>query len=434
MTCISCHGEHAIADPTGRFDHIRKREMADRTCLKCHSDEEIALKYGLTEGVAATYQDSYHGLAVARGDEDAATCYDCHGVHAIQGEEHDTSPIHPDNLQETCAQCHPAATAKFARSYTHASFLVRETPIEDIVANIYILLIIGVIGFMVVHNAIIFRGSVKLRKRGNAFDLEETYIAAKILKKYRRYSHQEVWQHYLLLMSFITLVITGFALKFGDAAWVRLLGYLGLNETVRRIVHRVAASILIATALWHIVYIIASRWGRYHLREMIPTVKDIQDFAGTMKDHLKGRHSRSKFPLFDYAEKIEYWALVWGTAVMTVTGFILWFPTILGDATPMWLIKVSEAVHYWEAWLASLAILIWHFFFTIFHPDEYPGSNVMWTGQMDREEWQHKHGGFYEELEQELDSYRHGELEFEQLSPFAQEAIKGMESEEKTAP
>ncbi|UCH61808.1 MAG: hypothetical protein JSU77_08325 [Fidelibacterota bacterium] len=421
--CITCHGEHAISDPTGRYDIIKKRELADHTCLKCHSDDELALKYGLQEGVAATYSDSYHGLAVMRGDEEAASCFDCHGVHAILGQEHENSTIHASNLQGTCAQCHPNATTQFAQTYTHSSVLIRETPIEDIVQIIYVALIIGVIGFMVVHNGVIFTGYLKQRKRGlvriSAGGEPDTPAI-------RRFSLQEIWQHSLLRISFTILAITGFALKFPESGWVQLLSSIGLSETARGLIHRIAAGTMAAVAVWHIVYALVSPWGRQHLLRMLPLGRDLRDFFRNMRASAKGRPPDVKYGLFDYGQKIEYWALVWGSVVMGLTGFILWFPTILGEATPVWLIKVSEVVHYWEAWLASLAIVIWHLFFSIFHPEEYPGSRVMGTGKMSVEEWRHKHAGFYEELEGELEGYRKGEITYNQLSPFAQQALKDL--------
>jgi len=414
--CISCHGEHAISDPNGRYDEVTKSEAADRTCLKCHSDDELADKYDLPANVAATYRDSYHGLAAQRGAEDVSTCYDCHGVHAILGDEHRASTIHPDNLRQTCAKCHEGATAQFAQAYTHRSVMFKEVAIEDIVKYIYLALIVVVIGLMVLHNAIIIIGYLRRKRRLEAAENGDSQ---------RRFSRIEVWQHSLMLISFFTLVITGFALKFPEAGWVQLLAGLGLTETARGLIHRVAAVVMIGVSLWHLAYAITSRWGRHHLRQMLPRASDISDFSGYMKAQIAGRKSKVKFPLFDYTEKVEYWALVWGTLVMILTGLVLWFPTFLGEATPAWSIKVSEAVHYWEAWLATLAIFVWHIFFTVYHPDEYPLNNVMFfSGRMPGRIWRHRHAGFWEDLEKELAGYRDGRLTLEELTPFARQALE----------
>ena len=107
-------------------------------------------------------------------------------------------------------------------------------------------------------------------------------------------------------------------------------------------------------------------------------------------------------------------------------------PTFMGDATPAWLIKVSEAVHYYEAWLATLAIFVWHLFFTIFHPDDYPLNSVMFfSGKMSQKAWRHKHEAFYLQLEAELERYRRKELDWHDLSPFAREALRELQAASK---
>ena len=78
----------------------------------------------------------------------------------------------------------------------------------------------------------------------------------------------------------------------------------------------------------------------------------------------------------------EYIALIWGTVIMALTGLVLWFPGVLTRWAPGWLVEVSEVVHFYEAWLAFLAIVVWHFFFVIFHPEEYPLNLTFMTGKV----------------------------------------------------
>lgn len=106
---------------------------------------------------------------------------------------------------------------------------------------------------------------------------------------------------------------------------------------------------------------------------------------------------------------------------MAVTGIILWFPTMFGEHTPQWLIKVSETIHYYEAILATLAIIIWHFFFTIFHPDEYPMSLIWITGDMTIEEWREKHPDKYQAMLENVEAYKQGHKTWEDLSMGEQE-------------
>jgi cytochrome b subunit of formate dehydrogenase len=102
--------------------------------------------------------------------------------------------------------------------------------------------------------------------------------------------------------------------------------------------------------------------------------------------------------VFDYTQKAEYWALVWGTVVMVLTGLILWFPAFATQYMPAWVIRVSEVVHFYEAILAVGAIIIWHWFFVIFLPQEYPMSTVWLDGRYPAREWKEFHRGEYEQV------------------------------------
>jgi cytochrome b subunit of formate dehydrogenase len=85
---------------------------------------------------------------------------------------------------------------------------------------------------------------------------------------------------------------------------------------------------------------------------------------------------------FTYVEKAEYWALVWGTVIMGITGLFLWFENLAVDLFPKGLLDVFLVIHYYEAWLAFLAILIWHLYATIFNPRVYPMNPSWLTGKM----------------------------------------------------
>jgi cytochrome b subunit of formate dehydrogenase len=79
-------------------------------------------------------------------------------------------------------------------------------------------------------------------------------------------------------------------------------------------------------------------------------------------------------------EKIEYWAFLWGTCVMAATGFMLWFNNFILRHFPKWLTDASTALHYYEAILATLSILIWHMYTAVFDPEVYPMNRSWITG------------------------------------------------------
>lgn len=411
-SCIDCHGEHEIVDPHDPDSPVSKRRSAEKTCARCHTDERIISKYGLMPGKVSSYQDSYHGLAVIKGDEDAATCYDCHDAHYILSADDARSTIHLSNLSETCGECHPGATEKFSQSYTHQSVILAEKPVEYYVKIVYIILIIVVIGGMFIHNLIIFIEYLIDKYQNEA---PQDYI--------QRYSKSQVYQHILLIISFFTLVITGFALKYLDAFWADLLGRIGLTETVRGIVHRSAAVLMIVLSIWHIIEAIVAKRGRQFMIAMLPGISDIKGFYQLMLYSLHLTKEEPQFERFDYTEKAEYWALIWGTIVMVVTGFILWFPVFFTQYTPIWMIKVAEVLHLYEAWLATLAILVWHIFFVMFHPKEYPMSMTWIHGRMTIAEYKHKHPLDYQRTMNEVEAVKNGSMPLEEANSQAQEYV-----------
>jgi cytochrome b subunit of formate dehydrogenase len=143
--------------------------------------------------------------------------------------------------------------------------------------------------------------------------------------------------------------------------------------------------------------------GKQLIRDLLPKIEDVTDAIGVLKYNLGISSVRPKFGRFSYIEKSEYWALVWGTFVMAGTGVILWFDnTFLGLLTKLgW--DVARTIHYYEAWLATLAIIVWHFYFVIFNPDIYPINLAFWKGTLTEEEMEEEHP-------LELEGIRHAEM------------------------
>ena len=378
--CNDCHSEHSIKAISGKKNRRAAKILEQQTCVNCHQNKSLAIRFGLKGGEPNAYYDSYHGLASERGDLSVAFCTDCHNAHKILPQSNPQSSINKKNIVKTCGKCHKDATPTFANSYSHVSASPKASQIESIVKNIYFWLIIIVIGGMFIHNFIILIFEIRKKKK-----------TIKQLPRVSRFSTNEVIQHYLVLTSFIVLAITGFALKFPHSWWSSGLENFGLTETVRQLIHRISAVVMILTGLYHIAYALTNKRGKNILKALFPSYKDIRDFSGNMAYYLGISKREPKFDKYDYTEKAEYWALIWGTLVMGVTGLILWFPTIVGNWAPDWLIKVSQIIHFYEAILATLAILVWHWFFVIFHPEQYPMSVTWIDGKMSLDEYAHHH-------------------------------------------
>jgi cytochrome b subunit of formate dehydrogenase len=374
--CTDCHGEHGIISPNDPRSPVSKVRLAEATCSPCHESITLTEKYGLSTGRLTTFIDSYHGLKTKAGDSRVANCASCHGVHKILPSTDPRSSVHPDNLQETCGDCHPGISAALASSPIHGvGDGGLQTKAASIVKIIYIVAIVVIIGLMALHWMIdLIRQIVLVTKRPQV----------------RRMRIGELWQHTFLMVSFIVLVITGFALRF-DESWITKLffGWEGGFE-LRGAIHRVAAVILIFVTLWHLIYLITRR-GRTFLGDMLPKFHDFKDFVQQILFNLGLSKKTPRFKRFSYIEKAEYWALIWGTVVMIITGLLLWFDNFFIQFLPKGVLDVALVVHYYEAILATLAVAIWHFYSTIFSPPVYPMNPSWLTGKMPKDMFEHEH-------------------------------------------
>jgi len=219
--------------------------------------------------------------------------------------------------------------------------------------------------------------------------------------KYIRMTLNERVQHFLLLSSFIILVITGFWLKYPEAWWVRWITILiGENAfNARSLIHRIAAVAMVVTSVYHIIYLAASPRGRKLFMDFLPKRSDLSEFGNSMKYLFGNSAEKPRFGRFSYIEKMEYWAVVWGTVIMGATGFILWFKDYFFKYISNTGMEIATAIHFYEAILASLAILVWHFYFVFLNPDVYPVNKAWVKGYLTRHQMEHEHPQWLEEIE-----------------------------------
>jgi cytochrome b subunit of formate dehydrogenase len=223
-------------------------------------------------------------------------------------------------------------------------------------------------------------------------DLRRHYREQRHEPAVRRMSPFDVWLHVALLVTFLTLALTGFALRFPETWRAQLLSKIGLSEEARKILHRAMAVGLVVTSAVHLIQIAVTRRGRLFIRAMFPRFADVGDVVATLRHALGLRPKAPSYDAFDYTQKAEYWALIWGTIVMSLTGFVLWFPAIATRWVPAWAVRMCETIHFYEAILAVAAIFIWHFYFVVFKQGTDPMSWTWITGRMPLAEWQHHHG------------------------------------------
>jgi formate dehydrogenase gamma subunit len=384
--CTDCHGVHAIKATKDKLSSVSGKNQGDIACAQCHNNVKMTQEFGIPGGRTDSYSASYHGMANAVGSNNTASCSSCHGTHNILPSSDPASTINSANLVKTCGQCHPGANANFAKGQIHlepeaAAKADFGNKVNNWVRNVYILLILGTIGFMFLHNLMIFVRKLVDRRKTGGHLTNGPRIVVRMTKNQRI-------QHFLLLVSFFTLVVTGFALKYPDAA----TRFLFVNEIGRSYVHRFAGALMILVSLYHVIYLAFYSEGRRMLLDMLPELKDATDMMDVFAYYLGFSSKKPQFKRFNYAEKMEYWALVWGTFVMALTGLMAWFKVIFANAVPRWWIDVAITVHFYEAILATLAIIVWHLYQVILDPDTYPVNFAFLDGKMSVEHYQEEHG------------------------------------------
>jgi formate dehydrogenase gamma subunit len=205
--------------------------------------------------------------------------------------------------------------------------------------------------------------------------------------------------HWGVMLSFPTLVFTGFALKYPDSWWSAPFLLWGKHDAFRGVLHRSAAVVLLAATLYHLVHLAVNRRDRAFLFAMLPKWKDVTDLIGVLLHNLGARKEEPQFAKFNYAEKLEYWAFMWGTVVMALSGFLLWFNNFALRHFPKWIMDAATAVHWYEALLATFSILLWHFYMVIFDPLVYPMDTAWLNGKISADHYRRSRPDYFRALE-----------------------------------
>lgn len=226
-------------------------------------------------------------------------------------------------------------------------------------------------------------------------------------------------QHFLLITTFATLIITGLPLFFYKFKLFEWLIPSELSFRLRGILHRVAAVVMILNLVWHFLYTAFTARGRDNFKEMIPGIKDFKDafelflhntgitrflFRRGLFRNFFQRHpywlfeKMPKFGRYNFIEKFEYWAVGWGSFIMIVTGFFMWNVEFSLRLFPLWVHDIFIVLHGYEAMLAFLSVIIWHMYNVHLNPEIFPMSKTWLNGKITGKELRQLHPLEYQEI------------------------------------
>jgi cytochrome b subunit of formate dehydrogenase len=405
--CTDCHTAHEVEPP--RNGHFKM--ASDVRCGRCHQDR---LEH---------YRDTYHGKAMALGKpnvaSDVAACFDCHGHHDVLPASNPASHLSRENILETCRQCHPKAQTRFADYKPHANPLDgKNYPLLHAVFLGMTGLLIGVFAFFGLHTIVWLARAVYLYLHDSKKFREAKIKTQTDEEWFTRFVPFERFLHFLVVTSFLLLVITGMPLKFYYTDWAKgLFAVIGGAETARAL-HRFGAVVTFLYFGLHVSALIGKAWsGRKSLRDpidgrlrlkrfgkilfgpdsMMPTWQDWKDFVNHNKWFF-GKGDKPQFDRWTYWEKFDYFAVFWGVFIIGSSGLVMWFPETFTRVLPGWTINIALLIHSDEALLAAGFIFSIHFFNTHFRIEKFPMDTVIFSGRVSKAEMLHDRRRWYERL------------------------------------
>ncbi len=204
---------------------------------------------------------------------------------------------------------------------------------------------------------------------------------------YLRFAIPERAEHWLFVIAFATLAMTGLVQKFASLEIAQgIIVLLGGIETVR-IIHRLAATMMMFETIYHIGVVGYKVYVRRSPMNMLPSLNDIRVAWKAFLYNLGIVKEKVQQGRYTFEEKAEYWAVVWGTVIMAITGFAMWNPIATTRFLSGQYIPAAKAAHGAEAVLAVLAIIVWHFY----HVHLRRFNTSMINGHLDEQEMLEEH-------------------------------------------
>ena len=398
-SCSDCHESHTIM----RVDKGDFRTLILSQCGRCHEE--------LTE----TYFKTFHGKVSILGEETTAKCYDCHGSHEIFPVADIRSTLSRENIVGTCKKCHPGSHRKFTGYLTHATHHDKDRyPALYYSFLAMSCLLIGTLTFFGIHTLLwLFRALLVRSKLGCEADVSQ--IPREYEGRYiRRFRSSQRLVHLFVIVSFMSLAITGMIIKFPDVPFFGFIAGLLGGPGVCGTIHRMGAIVTFGYFGAHLIMVLRMFKKREITLKglfseeytMLPTLRDLKELKQNMLWFI-GRAEQPQFGRWTYWEKFDYFAVFWGVAIIGISGLVLWFPEKATYIVPGWMINVATVIHSDEALLAAGFIFTVHFFNTHFRPCVFPIDPVIFTGRVPLAEFKAQRPREYEQLVEsgELERY-----------------------------
>jgi cytochrome b subunit of formate dehydrogenase len=398
-SCVDCHNLHEIKE-IGDANSHDTRAFHTKVCQKCHDNEELMERNGVTNIAFETYLESYHGKNYRLGfPEKVAGCADCHTSHSVMPHTDPRSSLNSANLVATCGKCHENSSQLFVKFYPHGKMTDRQN--YPLLFYTYISmsgLLLGTFMVFWIHTILwMFRGFVENREKKRALIDGHIHVISQPHKIYRRFTKVHIFLHLLVITSFLLLSLTGLPLKFAEQQWAMVMMNFYGGAANAALLHRLGAGITFV--YFGIALLMSAKFLFYKLdspadffkrlfgpESLCPNLRDIKDAAGMIRWFLF-RGPKPAFDRWTYWEKFDFLAVFWGMFAIGGSGLMLWFPEFFGLFLPGWVFNVSTIIHSDEALLATGFIFTVHFFNTHGRPEKFPMDFVIFNGELPKHEF-----------------------------------------------
>ena len=246
-------------------------------------------------------------------------------------------------------------------------------------------------------------------------------------REFVRFSRKNRTLHACMVVSFLSLSLTGLTLKFSYTDWAVWLSRLMGGFETAGYIHRTAALIMFGTFITHLVDLYRQKKEKHKSwialvfgpESMVPNRQDLREFIATMKWFI-GSGPRPEYGRWTYWEKFDYFAVFWGVFIIGSTGLTLWFPIFFTRFIPGSFLNVATIIHSDEALLATGFIFTVHFFNTHLRPEKFPMDTTVFTGRMSLAELKRDKPREYAEL------VASGRLEANLAEPHPEIVVRGI--------
>jgi formate dehydrogenase subunit gamma len=213
-------------------------------------------------------------------------------------------------------------------------------------------------------------------------------------RTFPRFSISQRWEHAVLLLSGLVLLLTGLPQKYRELSISQdLLSTPDRVELIRQI-HHIAAIVLALEALYHLGRIIYLMAKRRLPGDLLPTWQDVRDAGHMIQYLLFLRGDKPKFGRYNFEQKVTYWFVFFGILIMGISGFVIWFPIWFTNFLPGGVVPAAKLAHSTEAVVTAIFVIIWH----VYHVHLERTNLSMFTGRLSEDEMKTFHEKEYERL------------------------------------